>query len=169
MPFDSVEVAQIIDLKRPIRQIAISPIKTTTNVVVMVRTTSSILVVLIDDSGNIRVKNELFLPDESETNSDIDYSMPIHVEPSPYSLYQYLFITNNGYVSIRDADTGEVIFEAIDPLPEGLTYELRWKSCGFGVSVSTLYIASPDSIQLWEINVSIKKKEKLVFFFFERR
>lgn len=51
--------------------------------------------------------HRLFLPDFSDINRKVDYSMPIHAEPSPFYNDQYLFTTNNGYTALMDATNNE--------------------------------------------------------------
>lgn len=46
--------------------------------------------------------HEFILSKQSEIYIDINYSMPVHVEPSPYFAYQYAFITNSGYTALID-------------------------------------------------------------------
>lgn len=150
LPLDKLKVIDTLDLQYPIRQITFSPISST---VFIVRTTSSIHVFSLEDLV-LKQRHRLFLPDATEVNSDIDHSMSIHVELSPYSLYQYLFITNNGYISLRDAAKNKILFESIDPFPESCNYGSRWKSCSIGATPSTLFIASAYTIQLWDISVS---------------
>lgn len=91
------------DLKYPIRQISCSPLSTNTLLIILVRTTSSIHLFQMDDGPDIiSLVDEINFPQLSSFNSLVDYSMPVHAEMSPFSEYDYLFVTNNGYVALFD-------------------------------------------------------------------
>lgn len=97
-----VTIIHTIDLEYPIRQITSSCLNHHT---LLVRTTSSIHLVHINQEHRIIPVHRLFLPSLSEINSNLDYSMPIHVEPSPFYDTQYLFTTTNGFIGLMDTTT----------------------------------------------------------------
>jgi hypothetical protein len=152
MPLNTLSIIKTIDLTYPIRQIVFSPVEDKLKVF-FVRTTSTIDVYSLDKRQNVRHVHRLNLADETETSPDIDYSMPFHIAPSHYFLYEYLFITSNGYVSMRDASKNTLLFEDMDEVHPELNYSTRWKSCCVAAKPLAAYIASHDMIELWDIQV----------------
>jgi hypothetical protein len=153
LPYDKINIKSIIDLKYSIKQISISPLSTCSLVVFIVRTTCSLHLFSIDRNQYVKQVHHYHLADQVEYYPKIDYSMPIHVELSPYELYQYLFITNNGYTSLIDGSKQTVLFEQVDPIPDHIKYVSRWRSCAFGKTPHTILIASPECIKEWELRV----------------
>lgn len=109
----------------------------------------------MDGKQSVKQVHHYRLADQVEYYPNIDYSMPIHVELSPYELYQYLFITNNGYTSLIDGSKQTVLFEQVDPMPDHIKYLSRWRSCAFGKTPRSILIASPECIKEWELGVSL--------------
>lgn len=99
---NEITIKDTINLSYPIRQIILSPLSTLFNKIFIVRTTSSIHLFKLDEKQDLTLMHQWILHEKSIANDKIDYSMPIHVEPSPFYKYQYLFITNNGYYALMD-------------------------------------------------------------------
>lgn len=103
LALDEIKIKETIDLKYPIRQIQLSPLSTSFEIIFVVRTTSSIHLIRFD--GTLSLVHKFILPEQSTIHPDIDYSMPIHIEPSPYFKYQYTFTTTNGYTALVDGSS----------------------------------------------------------------
>ncbi|KAL7332232.1 hypothetical protein PS15p_204308 [Mucor circinelloides] len=149
LPLDSIEIRETIDLKYPIRQISMSTLSTSDHVIFAVRTTSTIHMFTYDQEGHLRQLHYLNLAEATIVDPRIDYSMPIHVETSPYRKYEYVYTTNNGYTAVMDAVENKVIFSDIDPVPETANYISRWRSCAYGKTPFTVLLASPECIKEW--------------------
>ncbi|KAI9266279.1 hypothetical protein EDC94DRAFT_33397 [Helicostylum pulchrum] len=144
---DKVTIIETIGLEYPIRQIQLSPLSTAHTKIILIRTTSSIHLIHLDQDRKIIPKHRLFLPDFSDIHRKVDYSMPIHAEPSPFYNDQYLFTTNNGYTALMDASNNKVLFEDLDPISKDTPYKSRWRSCGFGKTPFTIYTVTPDCLK----------------------
>lgn len=95
-------IKDTIDLEYPIRQIQLSPLSTRDNKIFLVRTTSSLHLFEVNENQRLLLVHQLMLPALSNVNQMVDYSMPIHAELSPFNEYEYLFVTNNGYMALID-------------------------------------------------------------------
>ncbi|GAN02706.1 hypothetical protein MAM1_0026d02152 [Mucor ambiguus] len=149
LPLNSIEVRETINLRYPVRQISMSPLSTAHEVIFAVRTTSTIHLFTYDHRRNLRQLHRLHLAEATAADPRIDYAMPIHVEMSPYSKYEYVYTANNGYTSVMDAANNKVIFSALDPVPETANYISRWRSCAYGKTPFTILLASPECIKEW--------------------
>ncbi|KAI8979089.1 hypothetical protein BDF20DRAFT_478939 [Mycotypha africana] len=181
LPFDSFHVVKYFDLKWPIRQITMSPFTTLPYRLFIVRTTSTLHLFKItqqqkDHSGiHIAQIYHLNLAERTlSNNADIDYSMPVHVEMSPFVPTQFLFITNNGYIALIDAADDNVIHEWTVPIPlpkekpsgnnkVTQTYVSRWASCGFGPSATSFLVATPETVSEWVPDGLSLRMERLIF------
>ena len=154
LPLDSIDVRETIDLRYPVRQISMSPLSTTRLVIFAVRTTSTIHLFTYDHKGSLRQLHYLHLAEATIADPRIDYSMPIHVETSPYSEYEYVYTTNNGYTAVMDAANNKVIFSDVDPVLETANYISRWRSCAYGKTPFSILLASPECIKEWNYSVN---------------
>jgi hypothetical protein len=102
LSLDEMTIKDTINLLYPIRQIQLSLLSTLYKKIFIVRTTCSLHLFKLERE-ELRLIHEFRLPQQSAANTLIDYSMPIHVETSPFYEYQYVFITNNGYHALVDA------------------------------------------------------------------
>lgn len=149
LALDEIKIKETIDLKYPIRQVQLSTLSTSSEIIFVVRTTSSIHLIRFD--GTLSLVHKFILPEQSTVHPDIDYSMPIYVEPSPYFKYQYTFTTTNGYTALIDGSNDSILFENVESIPEHINYSSRWRSCGFGKTPTTIYTASPECIKEYTI------------------
>ncbi|KAL0140997.1 hypothetical protein V8B55DRAFT_1512176 [Mucor lusitanicus] len=149
LPFDSIDVRETIDLRYPVRQISMSALSTPHSIVFAVRTTSTIHLFSYDHKRNLRQLHYLHLAEATAADPRIDYAMPIHVEMSPYSKYEYVYTTNNGYTAVMDAVNNKTLFADLDPVPDTANYISRWRSCAYGKTPFTILIASPECIKEW--------------------
>ncbi|KAL9543098.1 hypothetical protein MBANPS3_008280 [Mucor bainieri] len=149
LPLDAIDVRETIDLRYPVRQISMSPLSTVHHVIFAVRTTSTIHLFTYDHQGNLRQLHYLHLAEATTTDPRIDYAMPIHVEMSPYTKYEYVYTTNNGYTAVIDAANSKAIFSDLDPVPATANYISRWRSCAYGKTPFTILLASPECIKEW--------------------
>ncbi|KAI8064308.1 uncharacterized protein B0P05DRAFT_476357, partial [Gilbertella persicaria] len=153
LPLDSITIHNTIDLQYPIRQITISSLSTLEFKIFAIRTTSTIHLFTLDSQQAIKQIHTIHLAQKTEIKPSIDYSMPIHVEMSPFREYQYVFITNNGYTAIVDGLEDKFLYEDVDDISDNLSYCSRWRSCAFGRSPFTILVASPECIQEKEFTV----------------
>ncbi|CEP17122.1 hypothetical protein [Parasitella parasitica] len=154
LSLDSISVKEANDLKYPIRQISISPLSTPRHIIFAVRTTSTIHLFTYNHEGSLRRLHDLNLAEKTMVDPRIDYSMPVHVETSPYNKYEYAYTTTNGYTSVVDTAQDRVIFADVDLTPEDISYTSQWRSCSFGKSPISLLLASPACIKEWNYNAT---------------
>ncbi|KAI9478277.1 MAG: hypothetical protein EXX96DRAFT_242634 [Benjaminiella poitrasii] len=150
LPLDTMYIAETYDLEYPIRQITTSPFSSLDFKIFIVRTTSKLHLFTLDIAEGLRIIHVFDLAKTTDMFPSIDYSMPMHVEMSPYYPYQYLVVTTNGYTAIVDGTNSEILYNGMDPFLDDHNYTSRWKSCAFGKTPSTILIASPECIKEWE-------------------
>ncbi|KAI7906071.1 uncharacterized protein BX663DRAFT_250778 [Cokeromyces recurvatus] len=161
LPLDTMYITHTWDLEYPIRQITTSPFSSLEFKIFLVRTTSKIHLFTLNEKEGLKMIQIFNLTTVSDSNPSIDYSMPLHVEFSPYKPYEYVLVTTNGYIAIVDGLDGKILYNGIDPFPDNLNYISRWKSCSFGKTSSTILIASPECIKEWEFTDTIIQKRTL--------
>ncbi|KAI7892112.1 uncharacterized protein EV154DRAFT_462965 [Mucor mucedo] len=155
-------IQHAVDLRYPIRQIHQSPLCTKELVIFLVRTTSSIHVFKMKGK-EIAIVDEIKFPQLSRIRSAVDYSMPVHAELSPFSEYNYVYVTNNGYMALMDGLNHRTQYDDKEPMPVGTSYKARWRSCSFGIMQTSVYIVSPQSIKLYTFRVSVLSPPPLFF------
>ncbi|KAG2206087.1 hypothetical protein INT47_003736, partial [Mucor saturninus] len=153
-----ITIQHVVDLRYPIRQIHQSPLCTKELVIFLVRTTSSIHVFKMKGE-EIAIVDEIKFPQLSRIRPAVDYSMPVHAELSPFSEYNYVYVTNNGYMALMDGLNHRTQYDGKEPIPVGTAYKAKWRSCSFGIMQTSVYIVSPQSIKLYTFRkVAIVKK-----------
>lgn len=109
--FDNINIIDLFDLKYPIQQIVESPLFNGEGGVVGVRTTSTITMFRLENTGNdnltVTKLHHFHLAEKTPIHPDIDYSMPCDLALSPFSELQYLFTTNNGFTALVDISRDE--------------------------------------------------------------
>lgn len=53
-------------------------------------------------------------------------------------------------------------FENVDAIDETTRYESRWRSCGFGITLTSIYIATPECVKTFTFRVSVCVIERLI-------
>lgn len=100
-----MDIIALDELSYPIQQITISPLSTHKQVIFAVRTTLEIHLFSLNSNKELSHLHSFNIDQRTRVDPELDNSVPYHVEMSPYNKYEYLFVTDNGYVALVNGRT----------------------------------------------------------------
>ncbi|KAG0995899.1 hypothetical protein G6F28_004363 [Rhizopus arrhizus] len=151
LPLDEVDIIALDELSYPIQQIALSPLSTHKQVIFAVRTALEIHLFSLNSNKELGHLHIFNIDQRTRVDPELDNSVPYHVEMSPYNKYEYLFVTDNGYVALVNGRTDKIVFDGLDTVPAQMDYSSRFRSCAFGNTDSTILVATPQAIKEWKV------------------